>query len=243
MTANLEEAQKTKRPPRAVTVVLVIVLGLHLLAMFLWISPNNALTDLVAKPLRAYALPWFQQSWSLFAPDPIKAGTYLEVRAVPEDYSESEWQTPSETELEGLHHNPLPPLSINTTNKLSEKAWGAYSALKEEDRTILTWNYHNDAWTRMAPELTGSPEAKVDAALTYDEAITAYATQYLSATGNLNEGDYVQYRFVRVAVPSFNERLEKDNTTSITFTSGRRPQTVLATQDAEGFAKVLEAVR
>lgn len=60
-----------------------ILVALHLGAMYLWIAPENAMSRALSPALASYVLPAWQQSWSLFAPTPVHAGYYLEVRSQP----------------------------------------------------------------------------------------------------------------------------------------------------------------
>lgn len=239
MPATTNYRSTEKRPHRAVTVALLALLGIHLLTMFLWIAPGNPLKNMVYEPLKSYALPLFQQSWSLFAPNPVSSALYLEVRAVPKDLSETEWVEASMTELEGVHHNVFPATATMTSTRLVDKAWNSFKKIDQSEQEILSWNYHHNAWERLGKRFEKTAESQVSSSLVYDEALTAYATQFLLANDLIEEGQHVQYRFVSIAVPRFEQRREEDNKTSVTFTSGRRPQTVLQGQDAEGFARGL----
>lgn len=243
----MEEQESSKTPlpgaRRAFTVVIMVLLAVHLLAMFMWIAPGNAISNALDKPLRAYALPVWQQSWSLFAPDPVHAAYYLEVRAVPDTLEDTAWIDASDTELEGLRGHVLPTTASNITNKLSSGVNKAVNDLSSELNAFFTWNYHEDAWNRMSTDAFGegsTPSSQFTDAQLWDRAATAYATQYLRATQDLAETDFVQYRIVRIAAPGFDDRATAENSRSVSFTSGRRPQTVMSGQDEAGFRAALE---
>lgn len=228
---------------RVAAVAIAVVLGVHLAAMFLWISPRTPVTDAVDAPLRAYTLPMFQQSWSLFAPDPVHAAYYLEVRRVPQDLSETPWLSASAVELAGLHHHLLPTTATNITNKTASLANEALNALPDDHKALFTWHFHHDVQTRLISEgLDGqNPTTQFNRAMTVDRAVTAYATQFLSAQGQLVEGDLVQYRILRVSSPDFADRATQGVSQTVSFTSGRRPPEVLPGQDVEAFERALEA--
>lgn len=243
----MEEETPIQTPPQGAklifTVFILILLAVHLVAMFLWIAPSNAISNAVTKPLRAYALPVWQQSWSLFAPDPVHAAYYLEVRSVPQDLTETQWLDASATELQGLKGHLLPTTASNITNKLASGVHKAVNELTSEQNAFFTWNYHDNAWERMTADAFGegsSANSQFVSAQKWDRAATAYATQYLQAQGVLSTTDFVQYRIVRIAAPGFDERATAENQRSVSFTSGRRPATTLPDQDQAGFQSALE---
>lgn len=245
MTAQVDKVQAKPAAKPVFTVLLLLVLVVHIGAMFLWIAPSNALSKALSKPLTQYALPWFQQSWSLFAPNPIDAAYYLEVRAVPEGLSETEWVSASDVELSALHHNPLPPTATNVSNKLATGLHDSLQPLQETEREVLGWNFHHDVWTRIPQEIEkagASPSPSLQHSLDLDQAITAYATQFLKAQGLIEDTDLVQYRISKYSVRAFDVRETTDNSEQIVFVSGRRSQEVLPHQDEQGFRKVLEAL-
>lgn len=237
------EEPKTKYAAKPLfTAIFVVLIATHSTAIFLWIAPSNPVSKAVNKPLRHYVQAWFQQAWSLFAPNPISVANYLEVRAVSPDMEEEEWISASDVELQGLHHNLLPTNAVNITHEVARNTYNAIDKLPKEDSKIFSWHYHSDAWERIESEITGNNASTVglEKALDQDRAVTAYATQFLLAKGVLSENDLVQYRITKVKVPSFNNRLTKESEETVVFTSGRRPQTVLPGQDSAGFARALE---
>ncbi|WP_435298423.1 DUF5819 family protein [Timonella sp. A28] len=233
----------TRKGPRIFAGIIACAVAVHLAAMYLWITPRNPMSQAVYEPLSSYTLPMFQQSWSLFAPEPLSAAYYLEVRAVPQDLTESEWIDASQVELEGLHHNLLPTTATNITNKLASKVHRQILDLPDDQERAFSLHYHDDAWNRITEEALGVGSIApydFESALLTDQATTAYATQFLKAKGILQPGNLVQYRVYRVATPNFDQRAIENNTTSIIYISGRRPAVVLNGQDEAGFAQALK---
>ncbi len=238
-------AQPTQptRGLRVAATIAVVILAVHIFAMFLWIAPRNPLNQALDKPLRAYVLPMFQQSWSLFAPDPISAAYYLEVRALPQDLTETEWVSASDVELDGLLHNPLPSTATNITNKLATQFNDAFGKLPAEQQQIFTQGFAEDSWAEMGQQAIStstSPSPDFTRALELDKAITGYATQFLKAHDLLPEGHLVQYRILRVAAPNFDDRHIAENTATISLSAGYRNQIVFDGQDEAAFARALE---
>lgn len=61
----------------------VLFTAWHVFAWFLWIAPVSPLREVVpGKLLTQYMIPFFGQSWSVFAPEPINGDNRMLVRAV-----------------------------------------------------------------------------------------------------------------------------------------------------------------
>src|SRR5690625_7741122 len=59
---------------RTVTLVAVLFTAFHVFATFLWIAPSSPLRAVVpGNALQSYMIPMFGQSWSVFAPEPIRS--------------------------------------------------------------------------------------------------------------------------------------------------------------------------
>lgn len=237
------------------------VVALHVGAMYLWIAPENAMSRAVEPLLESYALPVWQQSWSLFAPTPVHSGFYLEVRAVPEGTVLDElptsqlptppdsddplaWQDASAKELEGMQHNLLPSTAINITNKLASGVSEHVSGTSSNHQDAFSKDHTVEPWNSISESVFSSPDQVTDSfneALIWDRAATAYATQFLRATGSLSQTDLVQYQIYKVSAPPFAARKEQDPQRSVVFTSGLRPQTVIVGQDEPAFRQALES--
>ena len=61
--------------------VIALVLSFHFAATALWVSPAAPLYDALAPVLNPYMQPFFQQGWSLFAPNPDRGDHTFLLRA------------------------------------------------------------------------------------------------------------------------------------------------------------------
>jgi hypothetical protein len=57
------------------------LLALHFVMTFLYVAPRNAISAYADKGVSSYILPYFDQDWQLFAPDPVKTDPHVLVRA------------------------------------------------------------------------------------------------------------------------------------------------------------------
>jgi hypothetical protein len=48
---------------------------------FLYVAPRNPISAGADKAISSYILPYFDQDWKLFAPDPVKTDPHVLVRA------------------------------------------------------------------------------------------------------------------------------------------------------------------
>jgi hypothetical protein len=108
---------------RGAAVVLALVLSFHFAATALWVSPAAPLYDALAPVLNPYMQPFFQQGWSLFAPNPPEGDHTFLLRARWTDHSTgqlrtSDWVDVTAGEWSGILHNPLHPRSDLYTDGL-----------------------------------------------------------------------------------------------------------------------------
>jgi hypothetical protein len=57
------------------------LLALHFVMTFLYVAPRNPISAGADKSISSYILPYFDQDWKLFAPDPVKTDPHMLVRA------------------------------------------------------------------------------------------------------------------------------------------------------------------
>ena len=86
-------ARKTNTGKNACATVFVAI---HIVGIALWVFPVNAsLTRIVRKGIGPYfSLVGLQQEWSLFAPDPITANSYVDGEVVLENGEVRTWSFP-----------------------------------------------------------------------------------------------------------------------------------------------------
>ncbi|MFF1879522.1 DUF5819 family protein [Leifsonia sp. NPDC058230] len=215
------EAKAPARRPR--TLVMRIVLGgaalvtaWHVLASFLWIGPITPLRELIpGNALSSYMLPWFGQSWSVFAPAPINGDYRFHVRAVLADKSGNEivtdWVAATDVELAMSHHTLFPARAANLGLKQASSLKAAWDALTPAQRKVAELNYFKgDDWLgRMQVALNEeNKNQNTDAVVRYivqERYSDAYAVQVARAIW----GDSVirvQYQASRQNIIPFEDR-------------------------------------
>lgn len=96
----------------------------HLVAVFLYVSPANVLSNEYGETIRGYIYPEFEQNWKLFAPNPLQRNIAVEVRAeVRQDdgtRQTTDWIDLTAQEVERIQHSLAP--SHTAQNEL-RRAW------------------------------------------------------------------------------------------------------------------------
>jgi hypothetical protein len=232
----------------------VIVVGLfaawHIAASFLWIAPVTPLRELVpGNALSQYMLPFFGQSWSVFAPAPINGNYDLQVRAVLADKSgteiETKWISASDAELTMSRHNLFPPRASNLAIHQASTLKRAWDALTPDQQAITKLNYFkNDNWLgRMQAALNDVNEKKNPAAVVDYILQERYADAYSVQVARAVWGDSVvrvQFQASRQNIIPFAERHNPDAKLPAlqVAPTGWRGLIVMPGQSEEQFAEV-----
>ncbi|MBT1547075.1 DUF5819 family protein [Curtobacterium aurantiacum] len=177
-------------------------------ASFLWIAPPTAIRQLVPGDLlERYMLPWFGQSWSVFAPDPINGDNEVLVRAqLRSDDSPTSWVNVTDVEYELARHNPFPPKAATMGTHQAASTRDAWNALTEPQQQAAGRDFtHRSGSLARTLEKAGGPEQAARAYVQQDEQIRAYATQ---AAYSIWGADVtaVQFRVQRHPIVPFADR-------------------------------------
>ena len=192
---------------RVVMILAVAFTAWHVFASFLWIAPWSPLREVVSqKALSAYMLPFFGQSWSVFAPEPINGDYRFEVRAIV-DGQETEWVSASDVELSMIRYNLFTPRAGIQAMDVSSQLKGAWADLNDDQKAVAELNYFKDDWeARMSEAMTAYGDAEVvDAYVAQEHRATAYATQVALAVWG-DDVERVQYQATRQNVIPFADR-------------------------------------
>jgi Family of unknown function (DUF5819) len=113
-----------------------VVTGLHMAACFLQVAPRSAITTRFAAPLNAWIYPWFEQNWSMFAPNPVSENWQILTRVENGRTGvQSDWYDISAADYANIRGNPFP--SHATMNEL-RRAWDTYDHSHDQlDRPVL----------------------------------------------------------------------------------------------------------
>lgn len=247
-----ERRRMQQKQPVWLTIVagiLATALAGHLLATVVFVGPDNSARDSWEEPLESYMEPFFQQSWSLFAPKPIGTERALYVRAWYDDDRPTEWVNVSELEIEKTTtHNLAPSRAGRVTFKLASRIGRQHARLTNAEQEALASHYHHDAWERLEDRMLGmedhSPAGRLSYVLRYDKTITAYATQFAYARWGENSGlRYVQFKTEERQVTPFADRHLDTEEPPRVREFGRRPLFEFDGQDRESFAAAIERFR
>ncbi|HEY0248625.1 MAG TPA: DUF5819 family protein [Gryllotalpicola sp.] len=198
----------------------------HFIATYAWNSAPNALRDVITpRALDAYMVPFFQQNWSVFAPDPVSANLSLDVRArVGADTKPTEWYTVTDADIRrGVLHELVPSRDYLDNFALVDGFYGAFRGLPQSAQSVVGADY------------TGAWVAQITAKLTGDGVTTQLAQSYsryeqtayrlASAVAGARWGDHVsavQVRLRSMPVRAFEQRERGPSTTYSYFTDGWR---------------------
>ncbi len=232
---------------RIAATIALLVTGWHLFASFLWISPYTPLREVVpSTALSQYMLPWFGQSWSVFAPEPINGDYHLEVRAnvgEGDDVTTTEWVDAVDVEWQMAHHNLFPPRAANLALQQASDFRAAYGELTDEQKDIAALNfYEGDSWLgreMAAMKDIGDNTDDVTAFIVAERYTDAYATQVATALWG-DDVTQVQYRVWRQNIVPFEQRNHPDakRPDPVYFTTGWRGLITLPGQSEEAFRAV-----
>jgi hypothetical protein len=232
---------------RGAAVVLALVLSFHFAATALWVSPAGPIYGAVAPVMNSYMQPFFQQHWSIFAPNPIDGDYTFLLRARWTDRSTgqlrtSDWVDVTTPEWNGILHNPLHPRSDLTTAGLSEVLGDDQDNLIDNQASIAERDYSHSGWDQLLADLSAQKGADPDWLKSYvrDQRVAAaFATQYAYARWG-PDVEAVQIRLNYTPVPDFEDRADKDAQPVSFFTYfGWRPTVVFDGQSQKYFAEAV----
>jgi hypothetical protein len=210
-----------RRKSRVVVRLFMLTAGLlaawHIFAQFLWIAPPSQLRVVVpGNALAAYEIPFFGQSWSVFAPDPINGDYHFLVRAIVSDgkkASTTGWVDATVAEHSLALHNLIPPRAANLAVEQASRYKTAYDGLNAGQRKAVGYGYYlggswNTRYDKALRVLSAGNAASAAATTKFlDEALhtDSYATQVAKAVWGPHV-TYVQFQIYRQNIVPFAER-------------------------------------
>lgn len=251
MSAATTPLAKRRPVIRVVLVLVTLVTAFHVFAQFLWIAPASALRELVpGNLLYSWQIPWFGQSWSVFAPNPINGNYHLKVRALVKDGSGehvTQWIDATDAEYRMQYHKLLQPRAASLASEQASDYKTAWDDLTKREQEIVSWGY----WKGDVPK--GRFEKALRGAVGDDEdakkaagrfiskhAFTlAYATQAARAVWG-DDVVRVQFQVYRQNAIPFAERQDPaaQEPPKQQAPTGWRAPFVIAGQSQEAFTKV-----
>lgn len=218
--------RKPKPWVRLIALIAVLATGWHVFASFLWIAPysENAREVVPGDALSSYVLPFFGQSWSVFAPEPINGDYHFNVRAQMENEDgelvETGWVSATDVELSMIQYTLTPPRGGIQASQVASKYKNAYDEMQQIDHTIISGDFVGSDWgTGMKAALedaaqnaqnedgttSASSDAEIQTLMDEERRATAYSTQVAKAIWG-EDVQQVQYRVSRQNVIPFTQR-------------------------------------
>ncbi|MCW2829550.1 MAG: hypothetical protein JWP31_242 [Aeromicrobium sp.] len=218
---QIEHSRHTTSLPRpsrrAVVLGLALLAILHSFLIMLWVMPVNPIRDAVGNErLSNYINPYFEQSWSVFAPTPRRGGENVVVRAYIGDVKKgdgtlTDWFDITSNEDARIKYLVNPSRIHSATRRLGGNVNNALAAFSAAERKVVGANYVESSRKDMTALLLkvnprGSAGlADIDAYVRNDEMLTRYLTMY--ATARWGDGvTMIQYRVGHRSVPNYSIR-------------------------------------
>lgn len=99
----------------------------HVVLVFLYVAPSNAISKAYKQQINAWVRPLFSQNWRLFAPDPQSVNRQISARVgytAPNGTTQvSEWIDVSSMDDSAVKHNVFPS---HTAQNMLRQAWNSY---------------------------------------------------------------------------------------------------------------------
>ncbi|WSB05384.1 DUF5819 family protein [Streptomyces sp. NBC_01794] len=150
----------------AVALCLAVAL-VHVLLVFLYVAPPNAISQAYSRQINAWVLPVFEQNWRLFAPNPQSVNRQISARTrltAPDGTARvSDWIDLSAMDDSAVKHSVFPS---HTAQNMLRQAWNSYLRTHGGDdqprseRALMMQKYlRNIAAHRVAAQRGGTFES------------------------------------------------------------------------------------
>jgi hypothetical protein len=202
---------------RTVVFVIAVVLAVHSFLVMLWVMPVNPIRDAVGQErLAAYINPYFEQSWSVFAPVPRRGGESIKVRAyIGEPGSKTgkltDWYDITADEDQRIKYLDNPSRFHSATRRLGGNINSVVAEYNATQQRIVAANFVETPRSEMAKLLVKANTQGATGAynnekyVENDEMVTRFGTMY--ATARWGKGvTMVQFLIGHRTVPNYTKR-------------------------------------
>lgn len=215
------------------------LLAVHIAFTVLWNMPRNEVRNDLRPTVADYMLPFFDQNWGLFAPDPTNSNEHVQVRARVRDDGEvvvTDWFDATAYEIARIEHHPIPSRAARPSTTFYRRIVGTIGGLSGDQRALLLNDYSDGDWERFAEDLAvAGPASNVEAQIRLERMMAAYATGVARAVW----GDRVvavQVRLQGEDIVRFDQRHDDDARPAFRYTDfGWRPTWRMTDQDQSVF--------
>ncbi|WP_369750452.1 DUF5819 family protein [Nesterenkonia sp. F] len=152
----------------------------------MWVAPSTPLREAVSLDrVREYVQPWFQQNWSIFAPNPRRTAVTFEVRAsvLHTETGEkefTEWVDLIDNEDAIVSGNLFPARTAQISRRTADRLHRALNDMNTEQRNLLKANYLETPVSELRDHLHdvagGAGGSDISRYMTADAAATRIAT-------------------------------------------------------------------
>lgn len=246
----------SKRRPvvRVVLVLVTLLTAWQVFAQFLWIAPVSALRELVpGNLLVSWQIPWFGQSWSVFAPDPINGDYHFKVRAIVKDGDQpartTQWIDATDAEYRMQLHRLVQPRAGALASEQASNYKKAWDALNERQKAIVAagwyegenWKADFEAALRQAAGEDSDAQRALSSFISQNAFTQAYATQVARAVWG-DDVVFVQVDIYRQNIIPFEDRHDAaaERPAKQLSPSGWRGTFTLPGQSQDAFAEVFK---
>lgn len=228
-------ATNTAPSPHATTVpntarrgliwTLAVLAAVHSILIMIWVMPDNPLRVAVGpERLSSYINPYFEQSWSIFAPIPLRGGENVQIRAYVGDYKAgtgkaTEWYDITAKEDDKIKFLLNPSRIHSATRRLGGDMNSLLIDLNKNQRLVVQRDYvgsprtdlrrtdlgKSDLGNDLLKANTGRSADTIDPYLRSDEMLTRFATLYATARWGKNVTE-IQFRVGHRLVPDYSVR-------------------------------------
>ena len=194
--------------------------AVHSVLIMIWVLPDNTLRSAVGPDrLRSYINPYFEQSWSIFAPTPLRGGENVQIRAYVGDYKAgtgkaTQWYDITAKEDDKIEYLLNPSRIHSATRRLGADMNSLVIKLNKNQRLLVQGDYAGSPRTDMdKPDLkkdllkanTGRSAGTIAPYLRTDEMLTRFVTLYATARWGKNVTE-IQFRVGHRLVPNYSVR-------------------------------------
>ena len=205
------ESRVTRRGAAWLLALLALV---HTFLIFLWVAPVNPMRDAVGNArLTSYINPYFEQSWSVFAPTPRRISDSIRIRAVVEDpktgqETRTEWVDVTTLVTRKIKYDITPARIEEATRRIGARINSNMFKFNDEQKLLVQGGYLTTSTDKLAEALLaakgdGQGDAnEINAYILYDDMLVRFATMYAQAAWD-GKVTQIQYKVGYQAVPAY----------------------------------------
>lgn len=218
VSASRHRTEAPRPTRRALVWLLASAALIHSLLIMVWVMPDNPTRQAVgAQRLADYVTPYFEQSWSVFAPTPRRGGENVVVRAYVGDIKHldqgkvSPWFDVTADEDARIKYLVNPSRIHTATRRLGGNINAAMAKFSTRQKLLVRGGYVTaspDVLVARLKKLNRSGAggvANIQAFGTHQEMLTRFLSMYARARWG-RDVTMIQYAVGHRSVPNFNVR-------------------------------------